>query len=582
MKLLYFFIFLAVSQLLNAQQLIAPHPSSYPDISVNPVFFEDKIALKDEQEILRFLESKLPDMFMKGNDLQLTEVKESILGKHYVFGQRFLGKPVFYNGVRVSVGHNGQLIQAVANFFPCIEDFFSATDLQDFDGLVIIKNRAYPVNRQYHTGEHFEQWETFTTYHGDTLWKHDIKKYLNKDTIVRAKVFMPNPIQSARTIYGAPFINDNDKDVPVILAQQKTVSMRACVENDTFYLKNGLVRFGEVSGPKTTPAWSLADSFMFNRSHDFFEDQNAFYHIQKQMDYIKSLGYTDLLDSFIIDAHAHNGGDNSSFNPFYYPYQFEFGTGGVEDAEDGQVVIHELGHAFFKKAADGTSIGRERSSMEEGVCDYFSVSYSRTINDHQWYKVFSWDGHNEFWDGFFASTTKIYPRDIRNNENEDREIWSSPLMCIHEKLGKQKTDSLVLSHLYLQAPNTTMPQVARVILKVDTLLWGGANMSAIWDCFAQRGILAWGADVNELIAQKTPVEILNSWGWATGTGNLSIRPVELSEFEVIVLDQNGRILESQKADSAIELSSSAYKPGTYFLQIRNIHGSLLYRKLVKF
>ena len=581
-KLLLVFL-LAIGIRLHAQETIAPRPSEYPDISVLPIFHEDRIQLNNESEIISYIESKYPWLKNEGHSLKLKSRKESPLGIHYHYGQFYFGKPVFYNGINVAVTRNNNLLQAVSNLYSFESSPFTSNELQHYEGFIIHQNAPYPVNRLYFAGEEFEQWETFTTYFGDTLWQHDIKKYLTKDTLIRAKVFLPNPIQSARTIYGTPFVNASDSDVPMLLAQQKTVSLRGVFENDTFKLKSGLVRFGEVSGPKTLLAWSLNDSFFNNRSHDFFEDQNSFYHFQVQMDYLKKQGFANLLDSFIIDAHAHNGGDNSSFNPFYFPYQFEFGTGGVEDAEDGQVVIHELGHAFSELAAEGTSIGKERNSMEEGTCDYFSVSYSRTYNDHQWYKVFSWDGHNEFWEGFFAATKKVYPNDITDNENKDREIWSSPLMCIYEKLGKLKTDSLVLSHLYLQAANTTMPQMARTLLKIDTVLWNGRHMSDIWSCFVERGILGFGADVPAKPFLTHIPEIRNSWEWATGQGTLSVVDAEGQPFQFSIFNQNGQMIYPlQDTNGEAKIASKDFQAGTYVLYIKLADGRTFNRKLVKF
>lgn len=565
------------------QQGMAPLPDEVPEISVRPVFFEDKVNLKNEADIMAFVQSKWPWLKENGHSLILKSKKESILGTHYQFQQYYFDKPVFYGGFKVSVDKKNDLIQAASYMGFVDADAFTNAEIEAADGILMVKSRPFAVKRQYETGSGLEQWETFTNARGDVIWQHDIKEYFSKDTTIKAKVFLTNPIQSARTIYGAPFINGNDTDVPAIVDQQKTVTLKGSFENDTFRLQYGTLRFGEVSGPKTIPAWSVSDAFLNNRSHDFFEDQNAFYHLQSQINYVQGLGFANLVDTFIIDAHAYNGGDNSSFNPYRYPYEFEFGTGGVEDAEDGQVVVHELGHAFCEKAATGTSIGRERESMEEGTCDYFSVSYSRTFNDHQWYKVFSWDGHNEFWDGFMATTKKVYPKDMTNNENNDREIWSSPLMCIYEKIGKSKTDSLVLAHLYLQVPNATMPQMARVLLKVDTVLWGGRHMAQIWECFVERGILGFGADVPVQPDLNAQIIISNSWDWAVGEGALRIEHRNQQPFEACILTIDGKLkVKYEQGKESLSIQPKDFPTGTYTLQIKMLNGQTVHRNLIRF
>ena len=43
-----------------------------------------------------------------------------------------------------------------------------------------------------------------------------------------------------------------------------------------------------------------------------------------------------------VDCHGFNGGDNSAFNPGTNPPSIVFGQGGVDDAEDADVIIHGI------------------------------------------------------------------------------------------------------------------------------------------------------------------------------------------------------------------------------------------------
>lgn len=56
-----------------------------------------------------------------------------------------------------------------------------------------------------------------------------------------------------------------------------------------------------------------------------------------------------------FDPHANNGGDNSYYDSL--TQQLAFGEGGVDDAEDADVVIHELTHGLHDWLTGGTGAG---------------------------------------------------------------------------------------------------------------------------------------------------------------------------------------------------------------------------------
>src|SRR5690606_28354314 len=100
------------------------------------------------------------------------------------------------------------------------------------------------------------------------------------------------------------------------------------------------------------------------------------------------------------DPRGFNGADNSSYSSG--TGRLRFGEGGVDDGEDPDVVIHELGHGVH----DWLGIGSlsQIEGLSEGSGDYLAVSWMRSFDlwaptDPQYNWVFGWDGHNPFWGG---------------------------------------------------------------------------------------------------------------------------------------------------------------------------------------
>jgi len=124
---------------------------------------------------------------------------------------------------------------------------------------------------------------------------------------------------------------------------------------------------------------------------------------------------TILTDFYIeVDPHGASGADQS-FYVSASPPSIQFGVGGVDDAEDGDVIIHEYVHGLSDFASPASNTGLERRAIDEGYGDYFAASYSRGYSEYDWFNIFNWDAHNEYWAGRNANTDKHYPEDNNNN-----------------------------------------------------------------------------------------------------------------------------------------------------------------------
>ena len=341
------------------------------------------------------------------------------------------------------------------------------------------------------------------------------------------------------------------------------VSSPAKYEDGLYYLESDYVKFKNISAPADNDFVGTNDSFSYTRDNDLFEYGNVYYHINTVGKYVDSLGYTALTQQLDIDVHAFGGADNSAYDPFDHTLQF--GDGGVDDAEDGEVIIHEFTHSLSEIASPSNTIGTERHAMEEGNCDYLAKAYSRSLNDNTPNKIFSWDGHNQFWDGFEINQDRTYPTDLKGSKDGDRDMWATALMCVHDFIGREATDSLVLEHFYYQMANTTMAQMATIILEIDSTDFNGRYQSPLTQCFVDAGFVKRKGASVEIEDKPSPFTVYNQIGFANGDGNLRIKlPLDANYS---VLNALGQIVEAGTEQDEISLNPSTYTSGIYVVYV---------------
>ncbi|MBK6888791.1 MAG: T9SS type A sorting domain-containing protein [Sphingobacteriales bacterium] len=314
-------------------------------------------------------------------------------------------------------------------------------------------------------------------------------------------VFNPDPLTSANIKnYGTngKYMDNDDADSPELNAQLQTKTLDLSFENNIYKLKNNWVEIGDISMPYIAPPTSADGNFFYNRGQDGFEDVNAFYHITSCAKYIAGLGFSNFNTKVLVDAHGLTA-DQSSHSVSGNNHTIKFGEGGVDDAEDADVIVHEYTHALSAMACpNNCNDGFERKALDEALGDYMATSYSRELNELNWEKMFTWDGHNPFFQGRNMNTNKHYPENIvATSIYETSEIFSGCLMDIYEVVGKQITDRLVLSALTNFTGNINFKDAAQIILLHDDLLFGGANRTALIEHFTKRGLLEYSIDAGK-------------------------------------------------------------------------------------
>lgn len=343
---------------------------------------------------------------------------------------------------------------------------------------------AWEVLLDEATGEEISPPRDLYSYHHTSLGP--------RDTTATALVFRPDPLSTAQRPYGRPFIDSLDTDRAVLNQQRAPGTLRLTFAADSFRLRNPWFEIAEFDAPaRAVVAAPTAAGLQFTRAQAGFQQVNALFHLTRCREYVNALGFDSLINQRVrVDVSGMSGADQSRFSPL--DTTLSFGEGGVDDAEDADVLTHEYFHALGFAAAPNTNTGLERRTLDEANADYWAAAHSARLlgpNAYGAEQVYNWDGHNEFWAGRWVISPKIYPRDLVGSIYLDADIWSSTLWQIRQTIPDTIADRLFLQHLYAYAPNLTMSQAAMWLLQADTLLYGAAHADTIYHFFYERHIL---------------------------------------------------------------------------------------------
>ncbi len=297
-------------------------------------------------------------------------------------------------------------------------------------------------------------------------------------------VYVTDPLSSARQAYGANgFVDAGDTDSDSLNAYRTRVGLDSVTyTGGQFVLQGPYCTLADIEMPIDSMfSAATPDGFDFTRSQQGFEAVNAFYHITASYRRLLDLGFSsDRLAAIRVDPHGFQGQDNSHFSPT--GNWVSFGTGGVDDAEDADVIWHEYGHAI-QYAFAPTWGGGECAALGEGYADYWAASFSRsagawTAADAQFNWVYKWDGHNEFWGGRKLNDARTYPFGTLSAHTAGQ-IWSSALMSIWNDLGRDVTDRLVLKSLLYLGYGATAVDAAHAMLQADRDLYNGVHIATL-------------------------------------------------------------------------------------------------------
>ena len=314
-----------------------------------------------------------------------------------------------------------------------------------------------------------------------------------------AKVFDPNPIVASRDSglrqpaeTGLPA--DADLDDPKLSSSRVVLPLRD--------LDAAALQAGRLVGPWVHVIAGGyhsvgAPAFDITRGDPRFEGLMAYAHLDRTQRYFQSLGFSDVnAESQEVVATRVEGFDNS----FYQPGNdlMLLGTGGVDDGEDAEVIIHEYGHAVQDAQVKGWGATHEGGAMGEGFGDFLAAAvYGRSVSrGFQDECIMDWDA-TSYDDGDPAclrrtDSKKRYPADMTNTSvHSDGEIWSTFLWRLRSRLGRgsaERSDNvmrLVLASQELVTPEANFGDaVAALRLAAQGL--GRASWTRDIDAEARR------------------------------------------------------------------------------------------------
>src|SRR5262245_51797706 len=189
-----------------------------------------------------------------------------------------------------------------------------------------------------------------------------------------AQVFVPNPVQS---LGDESLTDQTDADSAVPAAAYHAVQLTNL--DGSGFLHGDYATVVTETG---NPAYSPTNTFAYTRHQDEFEQVMAYYWMTEAQKYIHSLGFgvtRRAINNEPQDARIDQWGQDNSFETDHPKDELRFGKGGVDDAEDAEVILHEYGHAIHD-SQNFSFASEQAGAISEGFGDYWAVTVSDVVS----------------------------------------------------------------------------------------------------------------------------------------------------------------------------------------------------------
>lgn len=237
--------------------------------------------------------------------------------------------------------------------------------------------------------------------------------------------------------------------------------------------------------------------FVFDSVEPGFLEVMGYFHVNRAIRYLETLGYRGrraiFRDPFPVNARGTRD-DNSWYSPGLR--RLTFGTGGVDDAEDAEIILHEFGHALQDAICPDFGQSTQAAAMGEGFGDYFAASFFAAMKPPalrpllmSWDSIADTDHRPPYLRRVDEPLTfESFDHGPEADEHENGRIWSAALWDVWAATGREVADRIIIeSHFQLDG-FTTFARGARAILDADRNLYRGRHVPQLVRIFHARGI----------------------------------------------------------------------------------------------
>ena len=287
---------------------------------------------------------------------------------------------------------------------------------------------------------------------------------------VRALVFFPNPVVTS----GDPTLTDRkDRDYAALNDERVEVPLTGL--DGSGYLRGTWATVKSATGDE---AYETDCTWNYTRHDDRFEQVMSYYWVTKSQEYSEaSVSAGRRLPAINGDAQRvriNQWGVDNSFATTHPKDEMRFGKGGVDDAEDAEVILHELGHQIHFSASTTFFSSVEAGGISEGFGDY----WAGTVAEWPCAGPPSSEACIADWDAARhgrpihclrrLDRNLMYPTDITGAVHRDGQIWSHALWNLRTAIGAAHADTAIL-WAQIGWTGTDMPDLAGRIVDRSTI-----------------------------------------------------------------------------------------------------------------
>jgi hypothetical protein len=309
-------------------------------------------------------------------------------------------------------------------------------------------------------------------------------------------VFVSNPVEDL----GLQSLRDQkDSDAAVPAAAYHAVTLTNL--DGSGFLRGAWATIVSETG---NPAYSPTNTFRYTRSQDEFEQVMGYFWITESQKYIQSLGFgaagsgLRAVNKEPQRLRINQWGIDNSFATTHKD-EIRLGKGGVDDAEDGEVITHEYGHAIhFSQNFSFATL--QAGAISEGFGDYWAVTTTMVVRERLGLDPLPDPACVADWDATSYDPTPPhclrrvdsnlhYPENLVGQVHADGRIWSRALWDIRNAIGHVRADTSILEGQF-DFPGTTMTDLAERTVAAARRLYGPSTANSVRSAFVVRGILS--------------------------------------------------------------------------------------------